>query len=210
MQIYTWDRQGFEAAYWKQYYKQLGCGATRARNCACAERDMTYCREFFEDDRMFKIRAQNIVDKLSLSASTDIFVVGCALGLLMEELSSLGMNVWGCDNSQYIQAIKNKEKAKFPIHNLDITADDFINKLGRATGALWFDVVVTEDVLTSHDSYTSIFNNCEAVLNPDMPKTNIVHLVDTNCKSPFVGQSLSAWAALNPTHTWLDGLGGSL
>lgn len=210
MQIYTWDRQGFEAAYWKQYYKLRGCGAVKARNCACAERDMTYCREFFEDDQMFKIRAESIVNKLSLSEGTDIFVVGCALGLLMEELNNLGMNVWGCDNSQYIHSIKNKEKVKFPVHNLDITAGDFINKLGRATGALWFDVVVTEDVLTSHDSYTDIFNHCETILNPDMPKTNIVHLVDTNCRAPFASRSLNQWAALNPNYTWLDALGGSL
>lgn len=210
MQIYTWDRAGFESAYWKQYYKQRGCGAAHARHCACAERDMTYCREFFEDDQIFKLRAQNIVSKLNLAESTDIFVVGCALGFLMEELSNLGMNVWGCDNSQYIHSIKNREKVKFPIHNLDITATDFINKLGRATGALWFDVVVTEDVLTSHDSYTNIFSHCESILNPDMPKTNIVHLVDVNCRSPFVGRPLAQWQALGNNYTWLDGLGNSL
>lgn len=210
MQIYTWDRAGFESAYWKQYYKQRGCGAAHARHCACAERDMTYSREFFEDDQMFKMRAERIVEKLALTSSTDIFVVGCALGFLMEELSNLGMNVWGCDNSQYIHSIKNRERAKFPIHNLDITAKDFVSKLGRATGALWFDVVITEDVLTSHDSYTDIFANCEAILNPDQPKTNIVHLVETNCRAPFVGRSLTEWTAQNGNYSWVDGIGNSL
>ena len=204
MQIYTWDKQGYEAMYWKQYYKQLGCGAVKARNCACGERDMSYSRQFFEDDGMFALRAKQIVEKLNLQESTDIFVVGCGLGLLMEELKKLGMNCWGCDNSQYIQGVKNKEKAVFPIHNIDVTAADFTTKVGRATGSLWFDVVITEDVLSSHDSFTQILNNCEAILNPDVPKSNIVHIIDVNVNTPFTVKSIDQWKQINPNHTWLD------
>lgn len=207
MQIYSWDRAGFETAYWKQYYKQRGCGAARAHNCQCSEVDITYSRQFFEGDNLFKVRAQNIVNKLLLEESTDIFVVGCGLGFIMEELKNLGMNVWGCDNSQYIHTIKNKEKIKVPIHNISALDVSFTNKVRNATGAMWFDVIITEDLLTSHDSYTEILINCESILNPDKPKTNIIHIVDTNTKLPFMSKDLNQWKQTNINHTWLNVLG---
>lgn len=207
MQIYSWDKAGFESSYWKQYYKQRGCGASRAHNCQCSEVDITYSRQFFENDNLFKVRAENIVNKLSLEEGTDIFVVGCGLGLLMEELKTLGMNVWGCDNSQYIHTIKNKEKIRIPIQNISVLDTAFTHKIRNSIGAMWFDVIITEDLLTSHDSYTEIFKNCESLLNPSKAKTNVVHLVDTNAKSPFISKTLIEWKQLNVEYTWLNALG---
>lgn len=207
MQLYTWDRQGFQTAYWKSYYKQLGCGAVKARNCSCAERDLTYSRQFFEQDDLFKVRAQNLINNLQLQESADILVIGCGLGFLMEELKVLGMNVWGVDNSQYIQSMKNKEKVLVPIYNISATSDSFVNSVRNAAGAMWFDVVVTEDMLTSHDSYDVIFSNCEQILNPSSPKTNIVHIVDTNASAPFASKTLDQWKQLKPDHLWLTMLG---
>lgn len=207
MQVYTWDKAGFEKAYWKQYYKQRGCGAARAHNCKCTEVDITYSRLFFENDNLFKERAQNIINKLSLQQSADIFVAGCGLGFLMEAFKELGMNAWGCDNSQYIQIIKNKEKAKSAIHNISILDSQFVTKVRNATGAMWFDVVVTEDLLTSHDDYNTILSNCQALLNTESPKSNIVHIVDTKCSAPFISKPLSNWKAHDSSHTWLNVLG---
>lgn len=204
MQIYTWDRAGYESAYWKQYYKQRGCGEARAHNCRCSEVDITYSRKFFEVDGLFDLRAKNIVDKLSLTESTDILVIGCGLGFLMESFKELGMNVWGCDNSSYVQTVKNKEKVQIPVHNISVIDTDFINKIRNTTGAMWFDVIVTEDVLPSHNSYAEIMTNCEAMLNPANPKSSIVHIVDTNAAAGFVRKSLAEWTAVAPTHTWLD------
>lgn len=207
MQVFTWDKAGFESTYWKQYYKLRGCSATHARSCKCTESDITYSRQFFEDDKLFKNRAESIINKLNMEPGTDIFVVGCGLGLLMEELKALGMNVWGCDNSQYIHTIKNKEKVAFNIHNISITDSQFVSKIQRATGALWFDVIITEDVLTSHTEYNTIFSNCESMLRGDLSKKNIVHLVDTNAKSPFVSKTIQQWESLNTNHTWVNFLG---
>lgn len=204
MQIFTWDRAGYESTYWKQYYKQRGCGEARAHNCKCSEVDITYSRKFFEQEGLFDLRASNIVEKLSLTESTDILVIGCGLGFLLESLQAMGMNVWGCDNSSYIQTIKNKEKAKFPVHNISVTDVDFVNKIRNATGAMWFDVVITEDVLPSHNSYTEILNNCEQVLNPASAKSNVVHIVDTAPSAEFTKKSLATWTELNSTHTWLN------
>lgn len=210
MQIYTWNKANFENTYWKQYYKQRGCGEAQRHNCKCSEVDITYSNQFFQDDGLFALRADNIIKTLALPVGSDIFVVGCALGLLMEALSTRGMNVWGCDDSQYIQSIKNKEKVKFPIHNVSIIDTSFITKIRNATGAMWFDVIITEDVLPSHNSYTDIIANCEAMLNPSNPKSSIVHIVDTNASADFVRKSLTEWTAVAPTHTWLDINGESL
>lgn len=207
MQIYTWDRQGFEAAYWKSYYKQLGCGAVRARNCSCAERDLSYSRQFFEQDELFKVRAANIVNLLQLQESADVLVIGCGLGFIMEELKLLGMNVWGVDNSQYIQSMKNKEKVKVPIYNISVLSNTFAEDVRRSAGAMWFDVVITEDMLTSHDSFDQIFLNCENLLNPNSAKSNVVHIVDASASHPFTSMTLNQWKALKPEHTWLDIIG---
>lgn len=207
MQIYTWDREGFRAAYKRSYYKVLSCGADHIVSCGCKERDITYSRRFFEDDQVFKIRAENIINHFNLTSGSSVFVVGCALGLLMEQLKDRGMNVWGCDNSEYIHAIKLRQNVKFPIHNISIIDDNFVDEIRNATGVMWFDLIITEDVLTSHDSYDTIFHNCNNILNPTVSKTQIVHLVDHNTGEPFIKKSLQEWRNINSDHTWFNAIG---
>lgn len=210
MQIFQWDRNGFEQTYSKSYYRARGCGAVKARACGCTDYQISYSRQFFEDDQLFKVRAENIINYLQLPIGSDIFVVGCALGLLMEELKLLGMNVWGCDSSQYIHTIKNKEKAKFPIHNIDVTTPNFVSLVGSKTGATWFNVVITEDLLSSHTSYNQILDNCEGILEPGASLSKIVHIVDTNVTVPFTVKSEAQWVSTRDTHTWLDVIGKPL
>lgn len=209
MQIYEWDKPGFETAYLKHYYKLKGCGAIHRKSCACTDSTISYGRIFFQDDNIFKLRAENLISKLNLQSGSDVLVIGCALGYLMEELKNKGMNVWGCDNSQYIQTTKNRpgEDVQFPIHNIDVLDSNFVSKITRATGASWFDVVITEDVLTSHDEYATILNHCETMLNPDSPKTNIVHIVDTTTSAPFINKTVEEWKSINTNHTWLNSFG---
>lgn len=211
MQIYTWDTKGFESAYSKNYYKLRGCGAIHRKSCSCDDSTITYSRPFFLQDDIFKIRAESIINQLNLQPGSDIMVIGCAFGYLMEEFHARGMNVWGCDNSKYIQTNKStkREDVKFPIHNISVLDSDFYKQVQKWTGAAWFDVVITEDVLTSHDEYSSIFSNCESILNPEVDKRNIVHLVDLNTREPFIARSYSEWKALKPEHTWVDSFGKS-
>ena len=207
MQAYAWDRDGFHQSYSKSYYKARGCGAAKNRHCGCNDSQVSYSRLFFEDDQLFKARAESIVQVLGLESGSDILVIGCALGFLMEELKQLGMNVWGCDNSQYIQSIKNKEKVGFPIHNISVLEDNFVSTVQSKTGALWFDVVITEDLLSSHDEHSKIFAHCEQLVNPNNPKNNIVHIVDVNVSAPFTSKTRDQWKELKPDHTWLDVVG---
>lgn len=209
MQLYEWDAAGFEQAYRMSYYKPKGCGVNLIHNCRCVEKDITYSRDFFPTNAMFEIRANNVVNAINLPQGSSVLVVGCALGFIMVELGALGMNPVGIDNSQYIQSIKNRpgEKISYNIHNVSITAANFKQALDRASGITEFDCIITEDVLTSYDSYQQILDNCEAVLKPGRPKSNIVHIVATDVNSPFAVKTLQQWKQVDASHTWLNGLG---
>jgi 2-polyprenyl-3-methyl-5-hydroxy-6-metoxy-1,4-benzoquinol methylase len=153
---------------------------------------------------MFKERAVKVVNRLSLPQGSKVLVVGAALGYIMEELKKLGMEPYGIDNSQYIKSIKNKEKVKFDIDDIDITANNFLVEMNRLVGVTQFDCVVTEDVLPSHDSWTKIFQNCEAVLKPGLNKNRVVHIVEVNAGGSLISKTHEQWEALNTNHTWLD------
>ena len=208
-QIYTWDKTGFEAAYWKYFYKLRGCGASRAHNCKCNDTYITYSRNFFETNEMFRERATKLVNHISLPQGSKVLVVGAALGYLVEELQKLGMEPYGIDNSQYIKSIKNKEKVKFDIDDVSIISNSFMTEMTREVGITQFDCVITEDVLPSHDSWTKIFQNCEAVLKTGLNKSNIVHIVQVDSGAGFTSKTLQQWKALNTNHTWLDQNGNS-
>ena len=209
MQIYTWDQNGFEQAYSKHYYKLKGCGTVHRKSCACTDSIITYSRTFFIEDPIFQMRAEKIESILNFDNGADILVLGCGLGFLMEELKKLGNNVWGVDNSSYIQTHKNRpeNRNKIPIYNISVLQNNFLSEVKRVTGATWFSAIVTEDLLTSHDEFTTILSRCENLLSPDAPKTNIIHIVDTNAKSPFTEKTLEGWKSIAPTHTWLNSYG---
>lgn len=203
-QIYTWNKDGFENAYWKYFYKVRGCGASHARTCKCNDTYISYSRNFFETNDMFKERAIKVVNELSLPAGSTILVVGCALGYLMEELQKLGMVPYGIDNSTYIKSIKHKEKVKFDIADISISGNTFITEMNREVGVTQFDCIITEDVLPSHNSWTTIFSNCEAVLKPELNKNRIVHIVEVSAGGGLTSKSFAEWKQLKTTHTWMD------
>lgn len=203
-QIYTWDKTGFEGAYWRYYYKLRGCGASAAKSCRCNDTYITYSRNFFETNSLFTERAKKIIDFLQLPAGSKILVAGCALGYLMEELSKLSMTAHGFDNSAYIRSIKNKEKVKFDIAYIDILSNNFKTEVKAAFGIDQFDCVITEDLLTSHDEFTKIFQNCESVLSAGLAKSRIVHLIQPSAETPFTAKTLVEWSSVNTNYTWLD------
>ena len=201
-QIYNWNVQGFRNSYEKYYYKQKECRAKYIRSCACTGRMETYSRNFFPTLRLFEIRAQSIVQHFNLSAGSRVLVGGCAFGFLMEELQKLGMVVYGFDNSPYIQQLakapNNPMKVQFPIHNIDIAANNFAQQIQQATGHTTFDCMVTEDVLPSFDGFTQIMTNCSAVT------TKTFHIVDLDCGTDFTNKTTNEWIQVNPLHTWAN------
>lgn len=209
-QIYTWDRIGFENSYWQYYYKLRGCGASAPKTCRCHDSYVTYSRKFFPTNALFTERATKIVSALNLSEYSSVLVAGCALGYLMEELQRLKMIAYGFDNSTYIKGAKNTEKVKFDIADIDLLSNTFSTDINRAYRINKFDCVITEDVLPSHDEYSTIFSNCESVLKSGLSKARIVHIVEVNAGSPLVGKTAQQWAQLNTNHTWLDQNGNRL
>jgi hypothetical protein len=224
MKLYTWDLNGFENAYSKYYYMphlnscvdgvdddghfHATMGECGRASCICAFEDehITYSRLFFEGDDIFKIRAENIVAGLNMPIGSKVLVIGCAFGYLMEELGNKRMNVWGCDTSPYIH-LNTDTESTYPIYNVDVTSETFVQEIREQTGIQYFDYIITEDVLTSYDYYNDIFSNVESVLNVNKSLKNIIHIVDTKCGSPFIGQSLVEWNTVNENHSWLDGNG---
>lgn len=209
MQIYTWDQAGYTQAYSKYYYKLRGCGAKHRRTCICTDSTISYSRLFFENNLFFKQRAQNIVNRFDIKTGSKIFVVGCAFGFLMEELSKLGMKVYGCDNSHYIQTNKNKpsEKNQFEIYNISVLDNNFVSEVKKVTGLNSFDCVITEDVLTSHNEYQEITNNCKNLLTAELPESRVIHLIDIGAGVPFVSKTYEEWKNINPNQSWVDGFG---
>lgn len=203
-QIYTWDRQGFEGAYWRYYYKIRGCGAATRSNCRCHDSYLTYSRKFFETNDLFRERAEKVINRLNLPQGSTVLVVGCGLGYIMEELQKLRMVPYGFDNSNYIKGVKNQEKVKFDIPDIDILSNTFKQDLNRSFKITEFDCVITEDVLPSHDSYTKIFQNCESVLKNGLSSNRIVHIVQTEASEPFASHTLNEWKNFNLNHTWLN------
>lgn len=222
MKLYEWDENGFKTAYQKYYYTVSrapenavalatlkSCGKAR---CICAYVDelLTYSRAFFENDKTFSIRAENLITQFNIPIGSTILVVGCAFGFLLEELSKKGMNVVGIDNSHYIQTKKNKE-AIFPIRNVDVTSNNFKTEIKRFTKIEEYDYIITEDMISSYDNqggtYNKIFTNLESVLDPISPKSNIIHIVELNVGSSFVSKTMDEWRLVNRNHTWVDGMG---
>jgi 2-polyprenyl-3-methyl-5-hydroxy-6-metoxy-1,4-benzoquinol methylase len=171
----------------------------------------TYSRKFFTSNELFRLRATNIAIGAKMTVGSTVLVAGAALGFLMEELEKLGMKVHGFDNSNYIhQQIrlpKNPNDVKFPIHDIDLLSNTFTNQIRTATKVQHFDFIITEDVLTSHDSFDVILRNCESVLAPTKPKSNIIHLVDLTPGLHFTKKSATEWIAVEPTHSWTDASG---
>ena len=123
----------------------------------------------------------------------------------MEQLADKRMNVWGCDNSPYIQLNIDTE-ASYPIYNIDLLDSNFVDLVRQDTGVYYFDYVITEDVLTSYseESYPTFFTNLESILHPNKPKKNVIHIVDINCGDMFIQKSLQDWSLVNEDHTWLN------
>lgn len=201
-QIYNWNVQGFRDSYEKYVYKQKGCGAKYVRSCVCNGKLATYSRQYFTSMKLFELRAQRIIQHFNLAAGSRILVAGCALGFLMEELQKLGMVVYGFDNSNYIQQLvkdpKNPEKVKFPIHNIDITSNTFVQEIQEATGHTTFDCIVTEDVLPSLNDFAQVITNCNSV------SQKVFHIIDLDCSESFTNKTTAEWISINPSHTWAN------
>ena len=103
---------------------------------------------------------------------------------------------------------KNKE-SNLAIRDIDLTDPNFKSLVKQRTRLEYFDYIISEDVLTSYDdtSVNTILTNMDSILEPNLSKNNIIHLVHMNCNPPFNNKSMNQWKIINPNHTWLDEYG---
>lgn len=166
------------------------------------------------DDNMtaYIERFTNLTALFPLGLTDRIIFAGCGLGFTIEQFIDGGFtNIWGLDNSTYIDAVKGAEaRGDVTIINQQWkTSGQLSAKLTIATGSNQFKWIITESVLESYDDgaeMDEILDVSELGLEAGEPLSNIIHMV---YPSPGVGlqfnlHTLAEWKAIRPAHTFVD------
>lgn len=163
----------------------------------------------------------DVLKRQGLETSARIMGFGVGFGFLIDALAKLGyVNAWGWDASPYVSDNLTKEKpdtARIQIRDLTgMNNPQFAQALTSFTGDWKFDAILTETLLEGYPDNTikSLLDRAESALTSQDTK-RIIHLV--HCATPesleqgvhdltlgLRWQTLKAWAALRPSHTWID------
>ncbi len=166
------------------------------------------------DDNMtaYQERFDNLTALFPLATADRIIVAGCGLGFTLEPFIDAGFtNIWGIDNSPYINGIKATEARG----DVEIIDEQFTNSgslnaaLIATTGGNNFKWVITESVLESYDDgaeMDEILDVAEIGLTNGEPLDQIIHMV---YPTPGVGlqfnlHTLAEWKAIRPAHSFVD------
>lgn len=158
----------------------------------------------------------------AFTPSTDVLVVGCGFGGLVEVMLDLGSNAaWGTDLSTVIH--DNLATSDMPqevqgrvlqINIEDADAADQFQAAGAGTNQGEFRWLVTEHVLEDRTGpqITAILDACDALRAPG--QGGVAHIIISTDSVMDVSQmdpvffpsprTLAEWAALRPAHWWLD------
>lgn len=190
--------------------------------------------------RFYEIRIAQMQGILGpgLTANSRVLIVGAAFGFTVEQLIAFGIaNVWGTDISQWIadNIVTEADPAIAPrLFQKDITDADAQSFFQTNTGTNGkFNVIVTDDVLSSYDpateaaALTAFFDACETLLQGNQ-LDRVVHLATSlepdetltpSAADPNVTDggrrtdlgitwlSLADWKALRPAHTFVNSEG---
>lgn len=148
----------------------------------------------------------------TMAQSDRIIFAGSGLGFTLEPFIDAGFtNIWGLDNSTYINSIKGVE-ARGDVVIIDETfrnTPQLSVKLTQITGSNQFDWIVTESVLESYDDgaeMDEILDVAELGLFDGLPLSNIIHMV---YPLPGIGiqfnrKTMFDWRAIRDEHSWVD------
>ena len=167
-----------------------------------------------DDDNMtaYQERFDNLTALFPLATGDRIIFAGCGLGFTLEPFIDAGFTeIWGLDNSTYIDDIKGDEARS----DVEIIDETFRNtpqlsvKLTQVTGSNQFKWIITESVLEGYENgaeMDEILDVSELGLENGEPLSNIIHMV---YPSPGVGlqfnqNTLAEWKAIRPAHTFVD------
>lgn len=197
-----WDRRAFE-----RFYGRGEGGYSRAFWCRF-QGDVEPERSWWAD-----VAEQRVAPEVDTRES--ILVVGCGLGLLLEELVDLGYeDVWGIDKGPYLPSLwKSEARAdvRFKLTRADVR--------DLSSG---YDTVITESVIESYapgQEQGEIYDACERLGG------RIIHLVYPNidmthwpsyANESWAGEPLPSgatgcpprtmdeWRESRPSHTFLS------
>lgn len=156
-----------------------------------------------------------------LVASARGIVFGCGFGYLVDALHRRGFaNVWGVDGSPYVEGrfdVEKDQQARVAFRDVaQMTRQEIAAALTQWTGDWHFDAIVTETLLEGYSDgvIATILDTLELALSSTNRKrlVHFVHAVKPEAVPYGVyrtdlglrWQTLEAWAALRPTHTWID------
>jgi len=168
----------------------------------------------------FVQRKDKLVSLFGFGRTDRMMICGSAFGFLIEVFKDVGFtNVWGCDNSDYIDANQTTEGGG----TVAIVKDRFEattakGRMTTTTGSDTFDWVISESVYESYEDseMPALFTAAEGLLNPVKPLTNIIHIVRVvfNESNPnkdidpvYNQKTIAQWKAMRTTHSWVDDLG---
>lgn len=167
------------------------------------ERLLTYGRDFFADATVWERRAKAIIEATSLSSDSTVLVVGCGIGLLIEQFIADGYpNVWGVDASQWvIDRLDVESKVPDRITLGTIGWDEPFADAGFPTH---YDVVVDEDAMSAHwGDEVATFNAALGALGD-----KVVHVTTplrgTYGDSALNWRTMEEWKQTAPEHVWMD------
>ncbi len=166
----------------------------------------------------FVKRRDKLIQLFGLATSDRILVVGCAFGFLIETFKDGGFtNIWGIDNSDYIDTNKATETKTGVVLIKDDIDGVTTGKLTSTTGNGTFDWIIDEDILDSYEDneMAPLLNANEKVLATGKPLTNIIHIMrvvfdttnpDKDIDPVYNQKTLAQWKAIRTTHSWVDDL----
>ncbi len=165
----------------------------------------------------FVKRKDKLIELFGMTSAERIIILGSAFGFLIETFKGAGFtNVWGIDDSGFIDTNKTKESSG----TVDIIKDDFDassakGKMTSTTGTSLFDWVISESVFESYEDaeMPKLLTTAEGLLDPVKPLTNIIHIVrvvfdvsnpDKDIDPVYNQKTIAQWKAMRTTHSWVD------
>ena len=212
----TWTQQDFERMYWIQVgnpaHPLFGQWVSYGKTFAECMNPYTPLSEYTR-------LAQGLVSRANYTPGNKALFVGCGFGYLMHMIKSQypDAQVWGTDTSAWIQANKATEchtGIADLVLNIDITANDALTLLRPYTGGngrvSW---VITDDMINTiaDANLAGFLNSCEAILATGGKVAHLVRCAQAGREKPevwteygFSWKTLAEWAAIRPTHYWID------
>lgn len=202
MAVENWDESTFALYYWR-HVDGVRIGGY----------DKAYFEYLGQGDHLvlFRERWAAITANLPIQTTDTVLVAGCGFGYLISAAREAGyLETYGLDNSPHVAAHPEDVDPGVTICEYDLRGPQLLNELRQATGYRRFDWIITEDLVACFTTaeVQGWQGAIEAVLNPGQTGANILHITTVERglvrNNGLTWLTLPAWAAVIPSHNWMD------